>query len=367
MSDADSLGEAAPEAGSAGPLAGVTVLDLSTQLPGPYTTMLLRALGARVIKVEPPGGDAARRIDPAMFARINAGKELIQLDLKTDEGRQIIHGLSRRANVFIEGFRPGVVQRLGVDFATLAELSPGIVYCSLSGFGQSGPLANLPAHDLNLLALAGGVSTDSDYRQVSIPAVDLAAGSNAALAITAALSVASRTATFLDLSLLDAALVWSAVKRVDAGEGLEPTYGVFDTADGGRVAISAMEDDVWQRLCEALRWADWQQDPDLQVYAERRQRAAELSRRLEETIKCRPVGYWLDLAQRHQLPLTAVLDTAAMFSHPQNLERELWHEGQLQAPMPSSLRVVVATPPGGIDAQGAALRREAAAVRSEQP
>lgn len=364
MSDQASLDGGAPAPGQVGPLAGTTVLDLSTQLPGPYATMLLRGLGARVIKVEPPGGDAARRIDPAMFARVNAGKELIEVDLKTDEGRSVVHGLARTASAFIEGFRPGVVRRLGVDFDVLAELNSSIVYCSLSGFGQSGPLANLPAHDVNLLALAGGVSRESDYRHVSIPAVDLAAGSNAALAITAALSVEPRSATYLDMSLLDAAVVWSAVKRMEVGEELEPSYGVFDTADGGRVAVSVMEDEVWQRLCAAVSWDDWSGDTATDAYLQRRGRAQEISARLEETVRRQSVDHWLAVAQRHQLPITSVLDASQASSHPQILERGLHQAGLLQAPMPAALRVPVETPSGEVDADGAALRRESVAEKA---
>lgn len=356
---------AAAAAGPIGPLGGTAVLDLSTQLPGPYATMLLRALGARVIKVEPPGGDLARRIDPAMFARVNAGKELIEVDLKTDEGRRVLHSLARRADAFIEGFRPGVVRRLGVGFDVLAALNPSLVYCSLSGFGQSGPLAGLPAHDVNLLALAGGVSKGSDHRHVSMPAVDLAAGSNAALAIVAALSVSPRTATYLDMSLLDSAVVWSAVKRTDVGEELEPSYGVFSTSNGERIAVSVMEDDVWQRLCEALHWDEWHRDAALQAYADRRQHAEEISKRLEDSVQRRPLEYWLQLAERHQLPITAVLDARGALSHPQIAERRPTESGLLQAPLPLALRVPVVTPAGEVDAHGSALRREFAAETSE--
>lgn len=345
--------------GSGGPLREMTVLDLSTQLPGPYATMLLRALGARVIKVEPPGGDLARGIDPAMFARVNAGKEFIEVNLKTEDGRRTLHGLVRRADVFLEGFRPGVVRRLGVDFDALAQINPRLIYCSMSGFGQTGPLAGLPAHDVNLLALAGGVTKGSDYQHVSIPAVDLAAGSNAALAIAAAFAARPSSATYLDMSLLDAAVVWSAVKRMEPGEELEPSYGVFSTAMDGRVAVSVMEDDVWRRLCDALGWEDWSRDPALQAYADRRKRAEEIHDRLTEALMRHPQSCWLELAQRHQLPVTAVLDAQGAQSDPQVVTRGLTHRGLLQAPMPLGLRVPIGTPAGDVDAHGDELRREA--------
>lgn len=336
----------------------MTVLDLSTQLPGPYATMLLRALGARIIKVEPPGGDLARQIDPAMFGRVNSGKEFIEINLKTQQGRKTLHGLARQADVFIEGFRPGVVRRLGADFDVLATINPRLIYCSMSGFGQAGPLAGLPAHDINLLALAGGVSKGSDYRHVSIPAVDLAAGSHAALAIVAAFAARPSTAIYLDMSLLDAAVVWSAVKQMEPGEELEPSYGVFSTANGGRVAVSVMEDDVWRRLCHALGWDEWALEPTFETYSNRRKRAPEIADRLVETLLAHPQPYWLELAHRHSLPITAVLNAHAAQADPQVMTRCLVHDGLLQAPLPASLRVPVATPAGDLDAHGDQLREE---------
>lgn len=341
-----------------GPLTGTLVVDLTTQLPGPYATMLLRALGARVVKVEPPGGDAARGIDPAMFARVNAGKELIELDLKSGDGREVVHQLARHADVFIEGFRPGVVSRLGADYTTLSRLNPDLIYCSLSGFGQAGPLADLPSHDVNLLALAGGISRAADYRHVTIPSVDLAAGSSAALAIVAALLPEPRQTAYLDMSLLDSAVVWSEVKRTNHGEELEPSYGVFVTSDDERIAISVMEDEAWDRLCEALDWTEWRHDPVLRRYSVRRSRSEEISRQLDEAVRQQPLARWLETADRHQLPITAVLDPQDAHSHPQIRRRSLTESGLLQAPLPEALRVPVTTPAGEPDAHGPALRRE---------
>src|SRR5687768_15420791 len=169
-------------------LAGVRVLDLSLQLPGPYATLLLRALGAEVTKVEPPGGDPVRVLDPPMYDRVNAGKDVRELDLRTRAGRAELHELAAACGVFVEGFRPGVAGRLGFAYDDIAGLRPDVVYCSISGYGQSGPYRTLPGHDLNYLGLAGAVNGahGDGPRSHPVPMVDLATGTTAALAIVAA-------------------------------------------------------------------------------------------------------------------------------------------------------------------------------------
>jgi crotonobetainyl-CoA:carnitine CoA-transferase CaiB-like acyl-CoA transferase len=137
-------------------LNGVKIVDLSQLLPGPHATSLLMQLGADVIKVEPPGtGDPARQLGSAVFAQFNRGKRSVALDLKSAAGKATFLDLIRDADAVVEGFRPGVMQRLGLDYAALAEVNPRIVMCSISGFGQTGPYSALPGHDLNYLALGG--------------------------------------------------------------------------------------------------------------------------------------------------------------------------------------------------------------------
>ncbi len=327
-------------------LAGTTVLDLSLQLPGPYATMLLAGLGARVIKIEPPAGDPARAIDPPMFERVNAGKEFLTLDLKSAAGRQVLHRLVGTADALIEGFRPGVVARLQVDEPRLRPLNPRLVYCSLSGFGQAGPYAQVPGHDLNYLAIAGGIDVSPCAGQgVGVPMVDLAAGTTAALLIVAAFAQAARTGRgeYLDMALLDAAVVWSHLKRPQPG-GQDPTYGVFATADGGRVAVAVLEDPMWRRLCRALGWADWFDDPDLAGYQQRRRRATPIAERLRTTLASRTAGEWLALAATHDLPLTAAQPLAHAVVDPQVDGRALFQGGFLQAPFPAAVRSVLQRP-----------------------
>lgn len=276
------------------------VLDLSQQLPGPYATYLLAALGAEVTKIEPPTGDAARSLDPEMFAIVNAGKTSIVLDLKTEPDRLRLYELVRVSDVLVEGFRPGVVTRLGCDSASLRAVRPELIYCSITGVGQTGPLAAHPTHDISLQAMAGSLP-DADISTIGVPWVDLATASSAALAITAAWHAGS--GCYLDMSMLDAAVAWSSAKPSAVGGHCEPTYGTVRTADGRRIVIALLEDSMWTRLCAALGWADWRDDPGLRRYSDRRMRGAEIRERLDRDIAGRTVAEVLELAVRHDLPV----------------------------------------------------------------
>jgi len=178
-------------------LEGIRILDLSRLLPGPYCTLLLADMGAEVIKVEEPGrGDYLRSLAPyengmsVPFELLNRGKKSVVLNLETKQGQEILHKLVARADVFLESFRPGTTKKLGCDFETIRQVNPQIVYCSLTGFGQTGPYRDLPGHDINFLALSGFLSLNGKNEPV-VPALqvgDLAGGMLAALTITTALS-----------------------------------------------------------------------------------------------------------------------------------------------------------------------------------
>jgi crotonobetainyl-CoA:carnitine CoA-transferase CaiB-like acyl-CoA transferase len=337
------------------PLGGTTVLDLSLQLPGPYATLLLAGLGARVIKVEPPQGDPARQIDPPMFERLNAGKELLVLDLKRDAGRELLHRLASRSDVLVEGFRPGVAERLGAGAAALMELNPRLVYCSLSGFGREGPLAQRAGHDLNFLGVAGAVGEeDGGAAHIRVPLVDLAAGTNAALAIVAGLLAAraSGRGRHLDLALLDAAVAWSLVKP--PRPGAEGAYGVFETGDGRRLAVSVMEGPMWRRLCVALGWSDWLDDSELASHDRRRARATEIERRLRDDLRRRDGAGVLALADEHDLAITAVNGLRDVAGDEQVLARGLF-DGERWLPLGPAGRPLPLEPAGSPGADSAAL------------
>ncbi|MBI2570579.1 MAG: CoA transferase [Candidatus Schekmanbacteria bacterium] len=206
------------------PLQGIRVLDFTHNLPGPYATMLLAALGAEVIKVEPPGGDVARGIGQ-LFNLVNGGKKSVVVDLKSSAGREDLERLIGTADVLVEGFRPGVMAKLGFSADRCLERCPRLIYCSISGFGQTGPYAAYPGHDLNYQALTGVCDMergdgDGAPRGTALPIADLSASFVAAASILAALFGRERDGkgTVLDVAMTDAVLSWVHVWN----EGLSP-------------------------------------------------------------------------------------------------------------------------------------------------
>lgn len=245
------------------PLEGLRVLDLTRLLPGPFCTMLLADLGADVIKIEEPrGGDPAR--GPAdvgpLFLLINRNKRSVTLDLKTIEGRDLLLQLVERADVLVESFRPGVMDRLNLSYATLQGRNPRLIYASLSGFGKDGPYRDRPGHDLNYLALAGvvgyNVGRDGQPVPMAVQVADLGAGSLAAVGILAAIIARQHTGhgQALDVSLFASAITWLPTliaPLFGSGRALPPggptlagglpQYDVYSTADGRWVTLGALE------------------------------------------------------------------------------------------------------------------------------
>ncbi|MGH9028213.1 MAG: CaiB/BaiF CoA transferase family protein [Acidimicrobiales bacterium] len=242
-------------------LEGLRVLDLGIWRPVPYATQLLVEMGADVVKIEPPGGDPMR-VFPELFAVLNAGKRSMVADLKTDAGRDRVLALAAGADVFMEGFRPGVADRLGVGYETVRTANSRIVYCSVSGYGETGPLASVPGHDINYQAYAG-VLTARRGRPVavSLPVGDLGAGMAAAMTTLAACLRARTTGEGerIDIAIADVLATWTgAVARLTPAwsprtmDGL-PAYGIYRTSDDQFVTIGVLaEEHFWSRFCKAL-------------------------------------------------------------------------------------------------------------------
>lgn len=265
-------------------LDGVRVLDLSGLLPGPYATQLLADAGADVVKVEPPGGDAARAMEPTteagvgrLFDAVNRGKRSVALDLKTDAGTRAFHDLTTEADAILEGFRPGVADRLGVGYDDVREHNGDIVYCSLSGYGKTGPYRDRVGHDLNYVGVAGLLDMthrgDETPRIPGVPVADMAGGLFAAFAIVGGLL--SRElgngddGTYFDISMTDVALSVSQsfAPAALAGEdprpgetaltGGVPWYDLYETADGRYVTLAALEPRFWANFCRAVGHEEW--------------------------------------------------------------------------------------------------------------
>jgi len=247
----------------------LTVVDLTRYLPGPYCTRLLADVGAHVVKVEPPDGDPMRGV--AWYDQLNHGKQIVTLDLRVAIDREALHALLAGAAVCVEGFKPATAKAIGVDGASLAARYPGLVHCSISGYGQSGPLADRAAHDINYQADAGLLGATSPPRVPSLLIADITAAHHATIAILAALlgSQAAQHTTsagaqrvtaagsILDISLFDAAKSWVPFMPPPKLRGDFACYNVYETADGQWVALGALEAKFWERFCRRVDREQW--------------------------------------------------------------------------------------------------------------
>ena len=295
------------------PLAGRRVVSIAQQLPGPYCGLMLADLGAEVVLVEQVGGGDPARVFPALFAAANRGKSSVAIDLKAQAGVEAFRRLVSTADVVLEGFRPGVAARLGVDYARVAH--PGLVYCSISGFGQQGPAAGLPGHDLTYQAWSGALGSDAAGTPVvsPLPIADLSSALYATVGILAALSDPARPGAYLDVSMAESVLAFNSVSVAAAQAGAadevvdEPAYGVFGTADQPITLSIAHEDHFWRALCGVLEWPDVAGLPG----SERRQHSVPLRRRLEGEIATRGSEHWLRALTAAGVPCGPVNDAAS--------------------------------------------------------
>lgn len=321
------------------PLSKLTVLDLTVNTPGPYCSMILSDLGARVIKIEPPGGDPLRHSNHTMFAAMNRGKESIVLDLKTDIDRDLLCRLAVDSDIVLEGSRPGVAKRLGADYDTLSDVNPGIVYCSISGFGQNGPWKDRSGHDLNYLALSGYLSMQASIQggRPWPPAVlisDLTSGLYAAISVLAAMTgrSTSETGAFIDLSMTDSviSLMGLEISGVAQDEVAKkpnvtfiPTYGVFACADGKWLSLGIVhEDHFWSRFCAVaglVALADWD-------FEKRLAQPDQVLAALEERIATKVADEWERLLLDQDVPVAVVRDFAEIFDQSQFQFRGMFHE-----------------------------------------
>src|SRR5437879_6213633 len=241
------------------PLRGVQVVDFSMFVPGPFATAIFADLGAEVIKVEPPRGDPGRSYVPVQFNTGNRNKRSLAVDLKRKDSADLVEKLVKRADIVVEGFRPGVAKRLGIDYEKLKTHNPEIIYCSISGYGQTGSWRERPGHDVNYVAAAGGLAFPGHWlkppARSSYPVADMGGGAFAAIAIISALYERRETGkgVYLDLSLFEAAFFMAAMRHsldpdVDPRAHLFPVNDVFETADGRRLTLGILEEHFWHNF-----------------------------------------------------------------------------------------------------------------------
>ena len=336
----------------AGALEGLRVLDLSSHLSGPYCAMLLADHGADVIKIERPGrGDEARAMPPfvagesAPFMVWNRNKRSVALDLKSEDGRLALQELVRTADILIENFRPGTLDRLGLGWSELSAINPRLIYGAISGFGQTGPWRDRGGFDLVTQGMSGLMSVcgpaDGPPHRLPIALSDIAAGMHLAVGILAAVEARHRTGQGqqVEASLLDSAIsfgVYEAAHVFATGErpprigqshrGSSP-YQVFQTADGW-ITVGGAQQNFWEALCRILEAPELPADPRFATNRDRVGNNAVLVALLQERFRQRPSQHWLDAFDQVGVPAGPVLDFAEALSHPQVVAREMVVEAE---------------------------------------
>jgi len=337
------------------PLAGIRVIDLTQVLAGPYCTYQLALLGAEVVKIEPPAGELARSFAPFAdlaaqqlglgFCTQNADKDCVALDLKAPGAADAVLQMAAEADIFIQNYRPGVADRLGIGEAAVRERSPRIVYCSISAYGGEGPIGHRPAYDHVVQAMCGIMQTtgteEMDPLKVGAPYIDYATGLNAAFAVLAALRERDRTGEgqTVDVAMLDTALnlmannvVATATTGVDMPKlGNEaasqaPSSGCFKGSDGRQVMLAANNEHQFADLCRALGHEEWTTDPRWIEPAVRREHQDELRALFEAAFRTRTAAEWEVLLDAAVVPAARVRSIGEVLREGQPAARDLLHE-----------------------------------------
>ena len=337
-----------PSREAPGALDGVTVLDLTRVLSGPYCTMMLADMGARVVKVEQPGkGDDTRAWGPpfqagesAYFLSVNRNKESLTLNLKHPDGRRVLDALLERADVLVENFRPGTLERMGLGYADVSRRRPGLVYCSISGFGQTGPRRREPGYDAVLQGEGGLMSItgeqDGPAYRLGVAIADIVSGMFSAYGVAAALLARHRTGRgqLVDVGMLDAV---AAVLTYQAGiyfatgaapgrlGNRHPTITPYESlaAADGELVVAVGNDQLWRTFCGVLGADDLADDPRFRTNKDRVAARETLRPMLVERLRARPAAEWLADLKAAGVPCGGVRDLEQVFTDPQVLERAM--------------------------------------------
>lgn len=335
------------------PLQGVRVLDFSTLLPGPYATQLLADMGADVLRVEAPNRPDLLKLMPPMagkvsaaHATINRNKRSLALDLKKPEAKEIIERLLADYDVVVEQFRPGVMARLGLDFESLKAIKPSLIYCSITGYGQTGPYKDRAGHDINYLALSGLASysgrKDTGPVLSATQVADIAGGSHhAVMSILAALYARSNSGegAYLDVSMADAALTLNTMFGAGAlASGRDPMlgsemlngglfYDYYETSDGQYVSVGSLEPNFAMALLQALGLPDWLN----KIADQRPETQSALREAIAVKFKAEDYGHWANVFASLDACVEPVLSVNQAVEHPQFKAREMLLEAELES------------------------------------
>ena len=327
-------------------LSDIRVLDITQVMAGPFCAMLLCDMGADVIKVEPPDGDSTRRFagaqgnDSAAFNAVNRGKRGIVVDLKTPDGGRVVQALATRADVLIENYRPGVMRRLGLDYATLCGLNPGLIYTSISGYGQTGPDSAKGGFDLIAQGVSGIMSVTGESgrppAKSALPVTDLGAGLFALAGILAALHHRTQTGEgqLVDTSLLEAGValsVWEATQYLSGGGIPEPLgsahrmtapYQAICCADG-YITIGGASDRLFASISRILGHPEWTSDPAFATNTARVKNQRALAEQIEAVTRTQPRHHWVEVFEQHEIPCGPINTYAETLADPQVLARDM--------------------------------------------
>lgn len=353
-----------PGSPAEGPLAGIRVVDLTAMISGPVATMMLADQGADVIKVEPPAGDLVRQMGSsrggmsATFLSSNRSKRSLVLDLKTDLGMEALKRLVRSADVFVQNFRPGVAERMGIGEPAMRAQREDLIYVSISGFGETGPYAHKRVYDPVIQALSGlaAIQADRDSgrpRMVRTIVPDKVTALAAAQAITAALFARERSGQgqHLKLAMLDAivAFLWpeGMTGHTFVGDEVQAARSqlaqdlIFATTDGW-ITVGAVSDAEWAGLCRVVEHPEWQQDPRFRTAQDRVANVAERLALTAEVLATRSSSQWLEALDAAGVPCAPVLSRAEVLTHEQILANDLLAEyahpqaGLIRQPRPAA-------------------------------
>jgi crotonobetainyl-CoA:carnitine CoA-transferase CaiB-like acyl-CoA transferase len=332
---------------SASPLTGLTVLDFSHALAGPYCSMLMAAYGARVIKIESPDGDIGRTWGPpfhgedaSYFVGLNSGKESVAIDLKTDEGLAACRQLAARADIVLENFRPGTMNRLGLDYASLSAANPRLIYVSISGYGQTGPRRMEPAMDLiiqsasGLMSITGTLAGETVKTGHSI--ADITAGMFSLIGALMALEARHRTGRgqFVDVSMMDTVMstMLPSFARYLASDVIPGPRGtLFDgivpyrnyVCSDREITIAVASDKLWKSFCAAMGRPDLMNHPDYSSNPLRVKNRDVLEPILEALFLSKPAAHWVEVLSSHGIPCTVVRNLKEVVDDEQTAARNM--------------------------------------------